>query len=144
MRIAVRADETTDATQQETGGARGHLVSTLEAVVSTTEDRMDERAKDVENVIKAAAEPDSGEFMVPLLPERVAAMRSALQVLDETALDTVFLNVRLMRDDEESRRWNGFNGGHFEGAANALEHPLCGRKVGQQEQGIIVGSLQTV
>jgi hypothetical protein len=70
MRIAVRADETTDATQQETGGARGHLVSTLEAVVSTTEDRMDERAKDVENVIKAAAEPDSGEFMVPLLPER--------------------------------------------------------------------------
>jgi hypothetical protein len=94
MRIAARADETTDETQQEKLSAlAANLVSTLEAVVSTTEDRMDERAKDVENVIKAAAEPDSGEFMVPLLPERVAAMRTALQALDESALDTVFLNT---------------------------------------------------
>lgn len=94
MRIAARADETTDATEQEKMSAlAANLVSTLEAVVSTTEDRMDERAKDVENVIKAAAEPDSGEFMVPLLPERVAAMRSVLQALDESALDTVFLNT---------------------------------------------------
>jgi hypothetical protein len=94
MRIAARADETTDTVQQEKLSAlAANLVSTLEAVVSTTEDRMDERAKDVENVIKAAAEPDSGEFMVPLLPERVAAMRSALQALDESALDTVFLNT---------------------------------------------------
>jgi hypothetical protein len=94
MRIASRADETTDKVQQEKLGAlAANLVSTLEAVVSTTEDRMDERAKDVENVVKAAAEPDSGEFMVPLLPERVAAMRAALQALDESALDTVFLNT---------------------------------------------------
>jgi hypothetical protein len=109
MRIAARADELASSSSSSSSSGDGsesntvqqeklaalaaNLVSTLEAVVSTTEDRMDERAKDVENVIKAAAEPDSGEFMVPLLPERIAAMRSALQALDESALDTVFLNT---------------------------------------------------
>jgi hypothetical protein len=94
MRIAARADDCTDAVTKEKLAALAiNLVNTLEAVVSTTEDRLDERAKDVENVVKAAAEPDSGEFLVPLLPERVAAMRSTLQALDESALDTTFLNT---------------------------------------------------
>jgi hypothetical protein len=94
MRIAHRADETTDPVQQEKLAAlAANLVSTLEAVVSTTEDRLDERAEEVESVIKAAAEPDSGEFFVPLSTERVAAMRSTLQALDEFSLDDGFLST---------------------------------------------------
>ena len=62
-------------------------------VVETTEEQLDERAKDVENVVKAAAEPDSGEFLVPLLPERVASMRKALEGLDESSLDEGFLST---------------------------------------------------
>jgi hypothetical protein len=96
MRIAARADETTDETQQEKLAAlAANLVSTLEAVVSTTEDRMDERAKDVENVIKAAAEPDSGEFMVPLLPERVQRCDRLCKPWTTTLIRS--FSIRLMR-----------------------------------------------
>jgi hypothetical protein len=93
MRIADRADTATGVQKEKLVALAANLVSTLEAVVSTTEDRLDERAKDVESVIKAAAEPDSGEFMVPLLPARVDAMRSTLQALDHSSLDEGFLST---------------------------------------------------
>ena len=57
------------------------------------EERLDDRAKDVEAVVKAAAEPDSGEFLVPLSAERVKAMREALAKLDRSALDEGFLST---------------------------------------------------
>jgi hypothetical protein len=93
LRIAARQD----AASSETDRARlsalaSNLVSTLEAVVSTTEDRL-ERAKQVEAVVKAAAEPASGEFLVPLSPERVQAMRTALTKLDPSSLDEGFLST---------------------------------------------------
>jgi hypothetical protein len=94
LRIAARQD----AASSETDRARlsalaSNLVSTLEAVVSTTEDRLDERAKQVEAVVKAAAEPASGEFLIPLSPERVQAMRTALTKLDPSSLDEGFLST---------------------------------------------------
>jgi hypothetical protein len=60
-------------------------------VVSTTEDKLDESAKYLEKVVKAAAEPDSGEFLVPLLPERLNAMRTEFEKLDDVLLDEGFL-----------------------------------------------------
>merc|ERR1712232_653232 len=84
----------TDEVEKERLSAfASNLVSTLEAVVSTTEDRMDERAAEVESVVKAAAEPDSGEFLVPLTVERIEAMRAVLTKLDETSLDEGFLST---------------------------------------------------
>mmetsp|Transcript_25175 Transcript_25175/g.38756 ORF Transcript_25175/g.38756 Transcript_25175/m.38756 type:complete len:209 (+) Transcript_25175:2-628(+) len=70
-----------------------NLVSTIEAVVSTTEDQLDERAKDVERVVKAAAEPDSGEFLVPLSQDRVVAMRETMATLDPSCMDESFLST---------------------------------------------------
>lgn len=95
LRIAARQDMASgDGTERERLSAlASNLVSTLEAVVSTTEDRLDERARQVEAVVKAAAEPGSGEFLVPLLPERVRAMRSALARLDPSDLDEGFLST---------------------------------------------------
>lgn len=94
MRIAERADVATDEEEKEKLSAlASNLVATIEAVVSTTEDRMDERAKEVEAVVKAAAEPDSGEFLVPLTKERVEAMRDALNELETSSLDEVFLTT---------------------------------------------------
>lgn len=94
MRIAERSDSATDDKEREKLSAlAANLVNTLEAVVETTEETLDERAKDVENVVKAAAEPDSGEFLVPLLPERVNAMRKQLEQLDESSLDEGFLST---------------------------------------------------
>ena len=94
LRIATVADASEDETQKEKLSAlASNLVATLEAVVETTEEQLDERAKEVENVVKAAAEPDSGEFLVPLSVERTTAMRTALESLDESALDEGFLST---------------------------------------------------
>ena len=94
MRIATLADDADDGTQKEKLSAlASNLVATLEAVVETTEEQLDERAKEVEDVVKAAAEPDSGEFLVPLIPERLKSMRKALEDLEESALDEGFLST---------------------------------------------------
>lgn len=94
LRIAERNDAAeTDEEKERLSALASNLVSTLDAVVETTEERLQERAKEVETIVKAAAEPDSGEFLVPLLPERIQAMRSALENLDESSLDEGFLST---------------------------------------------------
>lgn len=94
LRIASRADQATAAAEKERYEVlASNLISTLDAVVSTTEDQLDERAKQVERVVQAAAEPDSGEFLVPLIPERIQAMQEQLQSIEESSLDEGFLNT---------------------------------------------------
>jgi len=94
MRIAERADKASDETEKEKLSAlASNLVATLDAVVSTTEDQLDERAKEVQNVLAAAAEPDSGEFLVPLTSERIEAMREKLAALDPSIVDEGFLST---------------------------------------------------
>lgn len=61
MRIAERADHMSDDLMKAKLAALSeNVVATLEAVVSTTENSLDERARDVEDIVKAAAELDSG------------------------------------------------------------------------------------
>ncbi|KAL7493841.1 hypothetical protein ACHAWT_002667 [Skeletonema menzelii] len=93
LRIAEKADEATDAMEKEKLGALAeNLVNTIQAVVSMTEDSLDERAKEVEKVVKAASEPD-GEFLVPLSKERVEAMRKEVEGLEEESLNEAFLST---------------------------------------------------
>jgi len=88
LRIAVKTDECQDPKEKEKLAAlASNLVSTLDAVVSTAEDKLKDVAIDVEKVVKAAAEPDSGEFLVPLTPERIDAMRTTLNKLDGSTLE---------------------------------------------------------
>ena len=93
LRIVERVDmESSEEEKEKLSSLASNLVSTLEAVVSTTEDKLDERAKDVEKVLKAASEPDSGEFLVPLSVDRINAMRDVLtNDLDPNDLDEGFL-----------------------------------------------------
>lgn len=94
MRIATRTDMATDEDEKEKLRAlASNLVATLEAVVETTEEQLDERAKEVEDVVKAAAEPTTGEFMVPLLPQQVEDMRKKVESLEPSSLDEVFLST---------------------------------------------------
>lgn len=94
LRIAERVDEAADEFEKEKLSALAdNLVNTIQAVVSMTEDNLDERAKDVEKVVKAASEPDSGEFLVPLSKERVDSMRSAVETLDANDLNEGFLTT---------------------------------------------------
>lgn len=89
-----RADAETDPDEKERLSALAdNLVTTIQAVVSMTEDNLDERAKDVEKIVKAASEPDSGEFLVPLSVERVDAMRAEVEALDEADLNEGFLST---------------------------------------------------
>merc|ERR1712157_231325 len=67
MRIAELSDKATDPSEKEKLTAlASNLVATLEVVVETTEETLDERAKEVEKILKAAAEPETGDFLVPL------------------------------------------------------------------------------
>lgn len=92
LRIAERTDKAESAeAKAKLEALATNLVSTLEVVVETTEEQLDERAVDVETVVKAAAEPDSGEFMVPLTADRLEAMKDALKALPESSLDEGFL-----------------------------------------------------
>jgi len=93
LRIAERTDMAKSKEEKERLSALAtNLVSTLEAVISTAEDRIAERAKEVESVVKQAAEPD-GEFLVPLSPERIEAMRDAVQKMESISLDEGFLST---------------------------------------------------
>jgi hypothetical protein len=93
LRIAERADKATDSMEKEKLSALAeNLVNTIQAVVSMTEDSLDERAKEVEKVVKAASEPD-GEFLVPLSKERVEAMRKEVEGLEEESLNEAFLST---------------------------------------------------
>lgn len=92
LRIAQRVDMESDEENKEKLMALANNVSrTLEAVVSTTEQRLDERSKEVEQVVKAAAEPDSGEFLWPLTPEKADAIQKEIKNLDPGVLDESFL-----------------------------------------------------
>jgi hypothetical protein len=94
MRVAERTDLAEDPVEKEKLlSFAANLVSTLEVVVETTEEKLDERAKEVEIVLKAAAEPETGEFLVPLLPAQVEEMRKNLQGLEPSSLDEGFLST---------------------------------------------------
>mmetsp|Transcript_66707 Transcript_66707/g.74738 ORF Transcript_66707/g.74738 Transcript_66707/m.74738 type:complete len:347 (-) Transcript_66707:78-1118(-) len=94
LRIAERTDAITDPEEKEKLAAlASNLVSTLNVVVETTEETLDERAKEVERILKAAAEPGTGEFLVPLLPEQVQGMRKVVEQLEPSSLDEGFLST---------------------------------------------------
>jgi hypothetical protein len=94
LRIAERADmASSDAEREKLSNFADTLVTTIQAVVEMTEDNLDERAKDVEKVVKAASEPDSGEFLVPLSKERVEDMTKAMEKLDIADLNEGFLST---------------------------------------------------
>lgn len=94
MRIAERADISTDEVEkQQLSSLAENLVTTIEAVVSSAEDKLEDRAKLVERVVKAAAEPDSGEFLVPLSVDRLESMRASIANIDSNDLDEGFLST---------------------------------------------------
>ena len=94
LRIAELADATKDPDEKEKLSALAeNLVNTIKAVVSMAEDGMADRQRDVETVVKAASEPETGEFLVPLTSERVNAMRIELEKLEPEDLNEGFLTT---------------------------------------------------
>jgi len=104
MRIATLSDESSDEAQKaKLAGLASNLVAALEVVVERTEERMDDSAEVVQQVLAAAAEAD-GQFELPLKPERVEAMRAALlerrQLVDEGVLSCLFAYMKKAGEDQ--------------------------------------------
>ncbi len=94
IRIAKRANKATDKFETEKLSAFiVNLMNMIQAVVSVVEDGLDKHAKDVQKVVKAASELDSGEFFVQLSRERVDAMRSTVEGLEHEDLNDAFLTT---------------------------------------------------
>jgi len=94
LRIAERSDmASSDEEKKKLTTLADNLASTVAAVVSTAKDKMDECASIVETIVKAAAEPSTGEFLVPLSADRIAAMQSELKRVDPDALNEGFLST---------------------------------------------------
>ena len=94
LRIAERSDmASSDEEKKKLTTLAENLASTVAAVVSTAKDKMDECATIVETIVKAAAEPSTGEFLVPLSADRIAAMQIELKRVDPDALNEGFLST---------------------------------------------------
>eukprot|EP00887_Chlorella_sp_A99_P005541 scaffold1.g5541.t1 len=93
LRLAARADAAAD---EETRGALAslarHVQSLVEAMVARTQQQMDSSAALLQEVLRAGADPTTGEWALPLAPERLAAMRGVLAA-NEAALDDALLST---------------------------------------------------
>jgi len=104
MRIATLSDESADEVQKaKLAALASNLVAALEVVVQRTDERMDESADVVQQVLAAAAEED-GQFELPLQLARVQAMREALlerrHLVDEGVLSCLFAYMKKAGEDE--------------------------------------------
>ena len=74
----------------------------IETMVEQTESTIQESSKLLENIVATAADPDTGEFQVPLTSESVARMRAAVDgtAVDERMLNTVYAWIRKSDEDK--------------------------------------------
>mmetsp|Transcript_10349 Transcript_10349/g.11438 ORF Transcript_10349/g.11438 Transcript_10349/m.11438 type:complete len:356 (-) Transcript_10349:32-1099(-) len=94
LRIAERADMATNEVEKtKLSNLATNLISTIDAVVSSAEDKLEDRAKLVEKIVKAASEPTSGEFLVPLPNERLEDMKKVISKINPNDLDEGFLST---------------------------------------------------
>lgn len=92
LRIAQRTDVASSVEEKERLMALAtNLVSTLDAVVSTAEDKLEELTSEVQRILQAAAEPVTGEFLVPLSSERVQGMKEVMEQMESSQLSEGFL-----------------------------------------------------
>jgi hypothetical protein len=103
IRIASRSDA---AEKQEEKDAfmelAGKCMKLIEAMVEKTESGIQESSKALESIVAVAADPETGEFAVPLSSESVARMRVAINdaAVDEQMLNTVYAWIRKSDEDK--------------------------------------------
>ena len=103
IRLASRSDA--DETQEEKDAfmtLASKCMKLIETMVEQTESTIQESSKLLENIVATAADPDTGEFQVPLTSESVARMRAAVDgtAVDERMLNTVYAWIRKSDEDK--------------------------------------------
>jgi hypothetical protein len=117
LRIAELADASSDeGLKTRYGNLAQNLVATLDAVMSLAQEQMDDLTARIERIVQAAAEPDSGEFLVPLTPERLAAMRTAFAAYDDQSTSTESKSAAAAADEGFLSTIDGWmNKAHLDG-----------------------------
>mmetsp|Transcript_6025 Transcript_6025/g.17783 ORF Transcript_6025/g.17783 Transcript_6025/m.17783 type:complete len:333 (+) Transcript_6025:192-1190(+) len=104
LRIAELCDDAPAEEREKLAALADNLASTLSVIVESAEEKMDDASEVLQGVVAACAEED-GEFLVPLAPERFAALRDAVNarveegVLGEGVLSTVDAWAKKAQDD---------------------------------------------
>jgi hypothetical protein len=105
LRLATRSDTASSDEQREALSALARVVmQLLDAMVRRTNDQLTDSAAVLQRILRAAADEATGEWEVPLRPERAAALRAALDAhadrLDEALLSNCFAWMRKAADDK--------------------------------------------
>jgi hypothetical protein len=104
LRLAARSDTAADPEEKDKLATLARVVMQLvDAMVQKTNEQLTASAGMLEDVLRAAADPQTGEWQLPLSKEREAAMRSAMEAgidrLDEALLSNCFAWMRKASDD---------------------------------------------
>jgi hypothetical protein len=97
IRIASRSDAAESQEEKDSlMELAGKCMKLVEAMVEQTENTIAESSKQLEIIVATAANPDTGEFDVPLRRVSVERMRKAVDgaVVDERMLNTVYAWIR--------------------------------------------------
>ena len=80
----------------------GKCMKLIETMVQKTENTIQASSKSLENIVAVAADPDTGEFDVPLTRRAAARMRDAVNEteMDEQMLNTVYAWIRKSDEDK--------------------------------------------
>ena len=103
IRIASRSDSAEDqASKDAFMELAGKCMKLIEAMVEKTESGIQQSSKALESIVAVAADPDTGEFAVPLSSESVTRMRVAVNAttVDEQMLNTVYAWIRKSDEDK--------------------------------------------
>eukprot|EP00633_Aureoumbra_lagunensis_P006400 CAMPEP_0197315098 /NCGR_PEP_ID=MMETSP0891-20130614/36712_1 /TAXON_ID=44058 ORGANISM="Aureoumbra lagunensis, Strain CCMP1510" /NCGR_SAMPLE_ID=MMETSP0891 /ASSEMBLY_ACC=CAM_ASM_000534 /LENGTH=292 /DNA_ID=CAMNT_0042803885 /DNA_START=225 /DNA_END=1104 /DNA_ORIENTATION=- len=105
LRIAELCDSANGERRQQLEALADNLSATLSAVAERTESRLEDASQRLAQIISAAAEEDSGEFLVPLSDTKLKALRTSVEnaltknQLDEAVLSTVHASTKKAQED---------------------------------------------
>lgn len=104
LRIATRSDSTSDPeAKQQLSDLAVTVMRLLDEMVKQTKTTMNTSGEVLQEIVTAAADPVSGEFMVPLTQENIKAMRQAITdnsaKVDEGVIAQAYSWIRKSDDD---------------------------------------------
>ncbi|KAI8103377.1 hypothetical protein M9435_004716 [Picochlorum sp. BPE23] len=105
LRLAARADTTEDEEVKEQLKSLATIVmQVVDAMVQQTDEKLSGSSEVLEQILIAAADEDTGEWQVPLPPEKVSVMREVMKAqadqIDEAVLSSCFAWIKKASDDK--------------------------------------------
>eukprot|EP00240_Pyramimonas_obovata_P005944 CAMPEP_0118933332 /NCGR_PEP_ID=MMETSP1169-20130426/11933_1 /TAXON_ID=36882 /ORGANISM="Pyramimonas obovata, Strain CCMP722" /LENGTH=340 /DNA_ID=CAMNT_0006876083 /DNA_START=37 /DNA_END=1059 /DNA_ORIENTATION=- len=104
LRIATRSDSISDPeAKKQLSDLAVTVMRLLDEMVKQTKTTMNTSGELLQKIVTAAADPATGEFMVPLAPENISAMRTAVSEsfaqVDEGVIAQAYSWIRKSDDD---------------------------------------------